>query len=157
MALRTMPMLRQVEYEYFFQVFDHLNELGGDVTALETLAGCQPYRLTSLKSTDELNENDNLVTAVHLCPELQSVALTAGPALRESALWNLTRLSRLCELSLANGPSAYSLDFYNSVVPLLQTLGHRLNNLILTRFTCVDVLGNAILIFVIILLDKKQV
>lgn len=142
-----MPFLRQVEYEYLFKVFDHLAQLEGDERALDRLlatTGCH-YRLTSLKSSEELNQTENLVTAVHLCPELQSVALTAGPALRESALWNLTRLARLSDLSLANGSTAYSLDFYTNVVPILQTIGHQLNNLILTRFTCVDVLGMIII------------
>ena len=141
--MRLIPNLRQIEYESFFQVFDHLTELAGDEKALGTLPGRSPYLLTGLKSTEELKEADQLVTAVHLCPHLQSVALTAAPSLRESALWNLTRLDRLCELSLANGPSGYPLDFYTGVVPLLQTVGHQLNNLILTRFTCVDVLGNS--------------
>ncbi len=139
-----MPRLCQVEYEYVYQVFDHLTELGSvgeDGAAGALLRDIPLYRLTSLKSSNELNTAENLVTAVNLCPELQSVALTAGPAFRESALWNLSRLSRLSELSLANGPSSYPLDFYTAVVPLLQTVGHQLNNLILTRFTCVDVLG----------------
>ena len=140
MALRSMPQLCQVEYEFFFQLFDHLTQLDGDEGALEDLR-LPAYRLTSLKSTEELNEDENMTTAVQLCPHSQSVALTAGPAFRESALWNLTRLNRLRELSLANGASAYPLDFYTSVVPLLQTVGHQINSLILTRFTCVDVLG----------------
>ncbi|XP_057376371.1 uncharacterized protein LOC130697487 [Daphnia carinata] len=142
-ALRTMPQLRQVEYEFIYQVFDHLTELGGDERALEELIdesnGCPPYRLTSLKSSDPLSTSENLVTALHLCPDLQSVALTSSPSFQESALWNLSRLSRLCDLSLANGPSAYSMDFYTSIVPVLQAVGHQLNNLILTRFTCVDI------------------
>lgn len=140
-----MPQLRQVEYEFIYQVFDHLTELGGDERALEELIdesnGCPPYRLISLKSSDPLSTSENLVTALHLCPELQSVALTSSPSFQESALWNLNRLSRLCDLSLANGPSAYSMDFYTSIVPVLQAVGHQLNNLILTRFTCVDIQG----------------
>lgn len=141
-ALRTMPQLRQVEYEFIYQVFDHLIELGGDETALESLIDeCPSYRLISLKSSDPLSTSENLVTALRLCPELQSVALTSSPSFQESSLWNLSRLNRLCELSLANGPSAYSMDFYTSIVPVLQTIGHQLNNLILTRFTCVDIQG----------------
>jgi hypothetical protein len=134
-----------LEYEFIFQVFDHLTELGGDEAALELLieeeeANCLvPYRLMSLKSSDPLNKSENLITALHLCPELQTVALTSGPTFQESSLWNLARLNRLCDLSLTNGPSAYAMDFYNSVVPVLEAIGHQLHNLILTRFTCIDI------------------
>jgi hypothetical protein len=140
-----LPQLRQLEYEFIFQVFDHLTELGGDEAALELLMeeepSTLPYRLISLKSSDPLNNSENLVTALRLCPELQAVALTSGPSFHGSSLWNLTRLNQLCDLSLTNGPSAYPLDFYNSVVPVLEAIGHQLNNLILNRFACVDVHG----------------
>lgn len=79
-------------------------------------------------------------TATCLCPSIESLALTAGSAFKGEALWQLTRLHHLTELSLTNGPGL-ALDFYLNVVPVLQTLGHKLNNLILTRFACVDVLG----------------
>lgn len=148
-ALRRLPQLRQLEYEFIFQVFDHLTELGGDEAALELLmeeeedepSTLQPYRLISLKSSDPLNNSENLVTAIRLCPELQAIALTSGASFQESSLWNLTRLNQLCDLSLTNGPSAYPLDFYNSVVPVLEAIGHQLNNLILNRFAIVDVHG----------------
>ncbi|XP_046442838.1 uncharacterized protein LOC124193184 [Daphnia pulex] len=143
-ALRRLPQLRQLEYEFIFQVFDHLTELGSDEAALELLmeeepSTLQPYRLISLKSSDPLNNSENLVTAIRLCPELQAIALTSGASFQESSLWNLTRLNQLCDLSLTNGPSAYPLDFYNSVVPVLEAIGHQLNNLILNRFAIVDV------------------
>ena len=126
-------------------MFDHLTELGGDEAALEFLLAEEevnclvPYRLMSLKSSDPLNKSENLITAIHLCPELHTVALTSGPTFQESSLWNLARLNRLCDLSLTNGPSAYAMDFYNSVVPVLEAIGHQIHNLILTRFTCIDI------------------
>lgn len=109
---------------------------------MEEEQSCLPYRLISLKSSDPLNKSENLVTALRLCPELQAVALTSGPSFQESSLWNLARLNQLSDLSLTNGPSAYPLDFYNSVVPVLEAIGHQLNNLILNRFACVDIHGN---------------
>ena len=56
------------------------------------------------------------------------------------ALFSLTQLTHLNELSLTNGP-ALSLDFFASVVPILQSLGQRLGSLTLTRFDCVDLFG----------------
>ena len=82
------------------------------------------------------------ITAINLCPELESIALTAGTAFHGESLWQLTRLCHLSELSLTNGPGL-AMDFYINVVPVLQAIGSQLDNLILTRFACVDILGNA--------------
>jgi hypothetical protein len=135
-------------------VFDHLTELGGDEAALELLMeeepNSLPYRLISLKSSDPLNKSENLITALHLCPELQTVALTSGPSFQESSLRNLARLNRLCDLSLTNGPSTYPMDFYNGVVPVLEAIGHQLHNLILTRFTCIDIHSKTGLLFLLV-------
>lgn len=99
------------------------------------------FPLASIKSSKELSNADGFTSAVALCPQLESVSVTASGAFREAALWSLTRLANLGELTLANGPDSFALEFYADVVPLLQTVGHQLSNLILTRFTCVDVSG----------------
>lgn len=119
-----------------------MNQLGSDdVEALEALPGMSKYNLSKLKSTKELNSSEMFTTAIHLCPSLESLALTAGNAFQGEKLWQLTRLSQLSELSLTNGPGL-ALDFYANVLPVLQAIGHQLENLILNQFACVDVLGN---------------
>lgn len=115
-------------------------ELGNDEQALESLS-CR-YRMTALKSCEELNKSESFLTAIQLCPDLESIALAIGSTFRGETLWQTTRLHNLSELSLTNGP-ALTLDFYLNVVPVLQTIGHQLDNLILTRFSCVDVLGKS--------------
>ena len=128
------------------QVFDHLSELDsgreGDTDNL--LDAVAHYQLTEIKSSVEINSNYNLQTAACLCPRLQSIALTVGLRFQvNDTFWkSVTRLDCLTELSLANGPSALNLDFYLHVVPVLQTIGHRISNLILTRFAAVDITSN---------------
>ena len=130
------------------QVFDHLSELDSDrETTRDTdslLDAVAHYQLTEIKSSVEVNSNYNLQTAACLCPRLQSVALTIGPRFQvnESFWKSVTRLDCLTELSLTNGPSALNLDFYLHVVPVLQTIGNQINNLILARFAAVDIISN---------------
>ena len=97
------------------------------------------YGLMSLDSP--VDSGANLTMATLMCPDLRSVSLVAGSQLANASIWSLSRLSHLSHLSIANGPGL-ELDFYAAIVPLLHSCGHRLRNLILTRFTSVDVFGN---------------
>ena len=101
------------------------------------------YQLAEIKSSVELNSNSNLQTAACLCPQLQSIAITLGPRFQiNETFWrSVTRLDCLTDLCLTNGPGSLALDFYLHIVPVLQTIGHRLQNLILTRFSAVDIIG----------------
>ena len=71
---------------------------------------------------------------------MHSVSLVMGAIVDVDALFSLTQLAHLNELSLTNGP-ALSLDFFTSVVPILQCVGQRLDSLTLVRFDCVDLFG----------------
>ena len=72
---------------------------------------------------------------------MDSVSLVMGLIVDVDALLSVATLTHLNELSLTNGPSL-SLDFFTSVLPILQGVGQRLHSLTLVRFDCVDLSGN---------------
>lgn len=96
-------------------------------------------RLTTLISVAEHVCVQGLEAAARLCPETRSVTLS-NAWLPSEALYKLMVMEHLTSISLTNS-EGLTLDFHEGVLPLLAVCGHRLQNLILTNFTSVDITG----------------
>ncbi|KDR12280.1 hypothetical protein L798_13769 [Zootermopsis nevadensis] len=149
-VLQSLPNLREFDYDQIFDVLELVENwdqglesrllmgAGVRLSAEPTLPPSH-IRLTTLISVAEHVCVQGLEAAARLCPETRSVTLS-NAWLPSEALYKLMVMEHLTSISLTNS-EGLTLDFHEGVLPLLAVCGHRLQNLILTNFTSVDITG----------------
>ncbi|KAK3909480.1 F-box/LRR-repeat protein 2 [Frankliniella fusca] len=149
-VLQSLPSLTDFDFDNIFEAVDMVEQWDRALEArLLTPAGVrlseQPVappdvlQLRALTSGVEFVGLDSLDSAVKMCPFAASISIS-GSWLPNEALYKFMVLESLTALSLSNG-EGMTLDFQEGVLPLLSACGERLQNLILTNFTEVDLAG----------------
>lgn len=147
-ALHSLPCLAEFDFENIFEAVDWVGQWdrvlearlltpSGVRLSEKVVAPPDVLQLRTLASTAEFVSMDSLDAAVRLCPFASSVSISES-WLPSEALYKLMVLENLTALSLTNG-EGLTLDFQEGVLPLLSACGERMQNLILVKFTDVDI------------------
>lgn len=153
-ALLALPQLREFDFDRMFEVIDILHGWSDDkgervLAALGVSSSRRPLApresivLTTVTSSGETPGASAATIVANFCPFITSLTVTGTP-LDSEALYSFMVLHHLTSLSLTNNRSSCvdsrpSMDFEEGVLPLITVIGHQLKNLILSKFTSVDI------------------
>ncbi|KAG8227678.1 hypothetical protein J437_LFUL006989 [Ladona fulva] len=153
-VLLSLPLLREFDFDRMFEAIGIVNawsELEEHVLAAlgvsasrQRLPPKESLLLTTFTSTAESASEQLTEVIANVCPQIESLSID-GTSLSSEDLYPFMEFQHLTSLSLTNYKSSRcykgSLDFEDGVLPLLTAVGPQLKNLILSKFTSVDISG----------------
>ncbi|KAL7645807.1 UNVERIFIED_CONTAM: hypothetical protein RMT77_002704 [Armadillidium vulgare] len=132
--LQKIPTLKHLDYENTFRIFGKIPTK--NKIPIGSQEPIQVYSLQQLNASDD-NINPYMENAIQMCPLTTSVAISNCIISNES-LYRIMTLESLSQLRFTNNDNQ-SIDFYEGILPILTVCGHRLETLLLVKFTMIDI------------------
>ncbi|CAG7825672.1 unnamed protein product [Allacma fusca] len=129
-ALRCFPEIRDFDFDKIFQVFEHLDPESEAMLELPKL------KLRSLYSVSPCIRGDSVDAASKICPNIELLSVM-NAWIGNEMLYKFMQFENVRSVTIVNN-DGMTLDYDEGVLPFLQVCGPQLENLILNKFTTVN-------------------